>query len=91
MPDIHIERTHDLGIENARARVEKLAHSLEDELQVNCEWNGDTLVFTRMGASGTIGVGADSIDVKVDLGMPLMLMQDMIEQSISERLDAAIA
>lgn len=91
MPNIHIERAHDLGLENARARVEKLAQSLGDELQVDCEWEGDTLVFKRFGASGTIGVSAAAIEVNVDLGMPLLLMQGLVEQRINEQLDAALS
>ena len=90
MPTIHIERNHNFGLENARARVEEMAKALGDELQVDCEWSGDTLNFKRPGASGTIDVDVDTIQVNVDLGLPLLLMQGMIEQQINEHLDAAI-
>jgi len=91
MSSIHIERTHDLGLESARAQVEELAQSLRDELQAEYEWNGDQLVFERPGASGTIDVGADRIDVHIELGWTLMLVSDMIEESINRRLDAALS
>ena len=90
MSSIHIERTHELGLETARARIEEVAQTLGDELQLDCEWNGDTLVFKRPGASGTIDVRVDSIDVDVELGLPLSLMQGMIEERINARLDAAM-
>jgi putative polyhydroxyalkanoate system protein len=90
MANIHIKRNHRLGIENARAEVEKLAQSLRADLQVDYAWTGNTLEFTRLGASGTIDVGADYIDLEIDLQIPLSLMKIAIEQSINNRLDAAI-
>jgi putative polyhydroxyalkanoate system protein len=91
MANIHIKRNHCLGIENARVEVEKLAQSLSSELQADYAWTGNKLEFTRLGASGTINVGADFIDLEIDLRMPLSLMKAAIEQSINNRLDAALS
>jgi len=90
MSNIHIERSHHLGIENARAQVEELAQSLRDELHADYQWNGDSLVFKRAGASGTIDVSADSIRVDIELDLMLSLMKGIIEDRIKRRLDAAV-
>jgi len=90
MSSIHIERTHDLGLQSARAQVEELAQSLRDELQAEYEWNGDRLVFERPGATGTIDVGTDRIDVNIELGWAFSMLSGMIEESINRRLDAAL-
>lgn len=89
MANIHIKRNHTLGIENARSEVEKIAQSLRSELQADYKWSGNKLLFERLGATGTIDVGADYIDVDVQLGMPLSLMKGKIEESINDKLDAA--
>lgn len=91
MANIRIKRNHDLGIENARTAVEKLAQALRSELQADYAWSGNKLVFKRLGASGSIDVGADFIEVDIKLGMPLSLMKSMIEDSINNRLDVALS
>ena len=90
MSNIHIERSHHLGIENARAQVEELAQSLRDELHADYQWNGDSLVFKRSGASGTIDVSADRIRVDIELDLMLSLMKGILEDRIKRRLDAAL-
>jgi len=89
MSDIHIERTHNLGLESAREKVEEIAQSLRDELQAHYEWNGNSLIFESPGASGTIEVGADRIGVDIELGLMLSFMKGMIEQNVNRRLDTA--
>jgi putative polyhydroxyalkanoate system protein len=91
MSSIDIERSHNLGLESARSQVEELAKSLRDELRAEYEWNGDQLVFERSGASGTIDVGADRIEVHIELGWALSMISNMIEEGINRRLDAALS
>jgi putative polyhydroxyalkanoate system protein len=90
MANIHIERDHHLGLDNARAQVEELARSLREELQADYEWRGNRLVFERPGASGTIDVGPDHIDLDVELGLALSMIKGVIEERINRRLDAAL-
>ena len=91
MANIHIKRTHNLGIDNARTAVEKLAQTLKSELQVDFKWSGDKLLFKRSGASGTIDVGSDYIDLDIRLGMALSLMKGKIEDTINTKLDSALS
>ncbi|MCG6859939.1 MAG: polyhydroxyalkanoic acid system family protein [Chromatiaceae bacterium] len=90
MANIHIERSHNLGLEDARSKVEQLAESLKEDLQIDYEWSGDRLVFERFGASGSIVVSADKIDLDIELGMVLALMKDNIEEGVNRRLDAVL-
>jgi putative polyhydroxyalkanoate system protein len=91
MAKINIKRNHHLGLEDARTQVEKIAQSLKSELQADYQWQGNTLVFQRAGASGTIDVGEDFIDLDVKLGMALSLMKGRIEDIITAKLDAALS
>ncbi len=90
MANIRIQRTHQLGLENARAQVETFAQSLREELQIDYEWNDNRLIFRRTGASGTLEVGTDSIELDIELGMALSLLAGTIEKDINEKLDNAL-
>ena len=91
MASIHIKRNHNLGIDNARTEVEKLAQTLRSDLQIDYAWSGNKLVFQRSGATGTIDVGADFIDLDIKLGMALSLLKGTIEESINNKLDVALS
>ncbi len=90
MANIRIKRAHALGIEKARVQVETFARSLKEELQIDCEWNGNRLMFRRVGASGTLEVGADFLDLDIELGMALSLLAVTIEKDINKKLDDAL-
>ena len=90
MPSIHIARTHNLGLEAARAQIERFVESLKDELQIESHWSGDSLAIERAGVSGTIQVAADSVDIQIELGMALALLKDRIEERINTRLNAVL-
>lgn len=90
MANIHIERQHSFGREGARGRVERIAVDLKRDLQADYEWKGDTLVFKRSGASGTIRVEDEAIVIDVKLGMTLGLMRGKIEAGIQQNLDQVL-
>jgi putative polyhydroxyalkanoate system protein len=91
MANIQIKRTHDLGLDDARTEVEKIAQSLKSEIQADYFWNGNKLQFKRSGASGTIDVGADYINMDIKLGMAFSMLKEKIEKSINHKLDAALS
>jgi len=90
MVNIRIRRTHRLGVEKAQAQVEAFARLLKEELQIDYEWDGNRLMFKRVGASGTLEVGADSLDLDIELGLSLSLLAGTIEKDINKKLDAAL-
>jgi len=90
MANIRIKRTHQLGTEKAWAQVEAFARSLKEELQIDYEWDGNRLTFKRTGVSGTLEVGADSLDLDIELGLSLSLLAGAIEKDINKKLDDAL-
>jgi putative polyhydroxyalkanoate system protein len=90
MANIHIKQQHDLTPDEARKRVEEIARDLQDKLSVDYRWDGDSLRFQRSGASGSIDVGDDFIELKVKLGMVLAPMKGKIEKSIRQNLQLVL-
>jgi putative polyhydroxyalkanoate system protein len=90
MANIHIERPHKLGREEARSKIEQIAVDLKRELHADYEWQGDTLVFKRSGASGTIQIDEEDIVIDVKLGMALGLIKAKIEDGIKNNLDKVL-
>ncbi|WP_133511333.1 polyhydroxyalkanoic acid system family protein [Candidatus Thiosymbion oneisti] len=90
MANIRIQRTHKLGTEKARVQVEAFARSLKEELQIDYEWDGNRLIFKRTGASGSLEVGVDSLELDIELGLSLSLLAGTIEKDINKKLDAAL-
>lgn len=84
---IHIKREHHLTPDAARARVDDIARKLEDELKLECSWDDGILRFKRSGASGAIGVGEKTLEIKLKLGLVLAPMKKKIEQAIEKNLD----
>ena len=91
MANIHIQREHNLTRSDAKAKVEELAKDLQDKLGANYHWEGDCLRFQRSGASGFIDVKDGLVEVNVKLGLMLTPMKGMIESSIQEGFDVALA
>jgi putative polyhydroxyalkanoate system protein len=91
MPRIDIRRPHQLSIAEARAVVDKVAARMREKFGMDGKWQGDSLEFSRSGASGSIHVGEHAIQVVVELGMMLSPLRGMIEQEIRHKLDEHFA
>lgn len=91
MPKIHIKRQHNLGREGARANVEKVAEEIKKKLNVNYAWDGDSLRFERTGASGSVDVRDDIIEVNIKLNLALAPMKSKVEKAIRDNLDTALS
>ena len=90
MAKIHIKKQHNLGREEARARVAEIAKDLEGRLDARCSWKGDCLHFSRSGASGFIELGDGFIDLQLKLGLMLAPMRGKIEQAIRGQIEASL-
>lgn len=91
MPTIRISRKHHLPHDAVRSQVEKLAGELQKQLDASYQWDGDTLRFSRSGASGAIEVKKDSVEVEVKLSMLLSPFKGKVEQAVSDYLDKGLA
>lgn len=91
MSKIHVTREHHLGLEAARAEVERIANRVRDEYGAKYHWDGDVLHFKRSGIAGQIAVGGESMDLVIRLGLLLTPMRAQIEQRIVVKIDEALA
>jgi putative polyhydroxyalkanoate system protein len=90
MTRITIERSHSLGLDEARQRAQALADRLASQYDVRCSWNGDCLEFRRSGADGRIEVGDDSVRVELKLGLLLSALGSTIRREIETTLDKSL-
>lgn len=90
MSRIHLTRDHELGLDQARRRIDQVARRLERELQVACQWRGNRLHFQRPGASGKIDVAEDMVTLDVRLGLLLAPMRQAIAVRIADRLTTVL-
>ena len=91
MAFIHIARKHDLSRNEARAKVEEIAKDLQGKLGASYRWDGDSLCFQRLGASGSIDVREGVVEVNLKLAMLLEPMKGIIESSIEKGFDVALS
>jgi putative polyhydroxyalkanoate system protein len=91
MSDIHFVRPHSLTIAEAKKKVQQAADRLADEYDLESEWEGNTLHFTRSGVDGHIAVTAKEVTLDVKLGFLLRAFKTSFEMHIERNLDEALA
>ena len=95
MPDIHIHRTHALGLTKARKVALRWAEDVEKTFDMECTIlegeTSDTVEFTRMGVKGELIVAADHFELDAKLGFLLGAFSKTIEAEIEKNLDALLA
>ena len=95
MADIHIHRTHTLGMAQARKVAFSWAEDVEDKLDMACTYeegkHEDCVSFTRSGVNGTLVVTKDGFELRAKLGFLVGAFKDKIEAEISKNLDALLA
>jgi len=91
MTRIHIKHQHNLPQGEARALVEEIAGDLKKELKAEYSMEGNSLRFQRTGASGSVDLGEDFVEVNVNLGLLLGPMKGAIEKSIRQKIVTALA
>lgn len=91
MPDIHIEREHQLGLARARELAFKWAETAEKRLSMECTYEegkaSDLVTFTRSGVNGELRVTKDRFELHARLGFLLGAFKDRIEKEITHNLD----
>lgn len=95
MADIHIHRTHGLGLARARKVAWQWAEAAEQTFEMECTViegdDGDVVEFTRSGVEGQLVVAADSFALTAKLGFLLGAFRGRIEAEIETKLDALLA
>ncbi|MBU1357816.1 MAG: polyhydroxyalkanoic acid system family protein [Gammaproteobacteria bacterium] len=94
MPDIHIERSHTLGLPAARETARNWLQQAERDYGMECAYTeGDTVdvaQFTRAGIDGSVEVSAEHFKLHATLGFLYGSFSGQIEQRLQENLDAML-
>ena len=95
MAEIHIQRTHTLGLAKARKIALQWAEDVEAKFGMECTIlegeTSDTVEFTRAGVKGDLFVAADHFKLQARLGFLLGAFSRTIESEIEKNLDALLA
>jgi putative polyhydroxyalkanoate system protein len=82
-----IRRSHALGLEEARDRIDHMAANLGHQYSLTSNWSGDHVVVRGNGVSGRIVVAHEYVEADIELGVPLVLMQGVIRAEIEAAMD----
>ncbi|MEO5882438.1 MAG: polyhydroxyalkanoic acid system family protein [Caldimonas sp.] len=91
MADIHIHRSHALGLAKARKTAWKWAETVEEKFGMECTVlegkDSDVVEFTRAGVDGKLVVTSDTFELEARLGFLLGAFRGKIETEIEGYLD----
>jgi putative polyhydroxyalkanoate system protein len=87
MASIDIKRKHDKPLKDAKKSVERVAKQIADKFDVEYDWSGNTLNFSRSGVDGKIAVSAKEVHVLANLGFLLMAIKGPVEREILRYLE----
>ena len=95
MPDIHIEREHTLGLEQARKLAFRWAELAQEKFDMACSYEegktSDLVSFSRSGVNGELKVTPDRFELDARLGFLLGVFKERIESEIGKNLDELLA
>ncbi len=91
MSKIIVERPHELGHEQARAKAEHLVQKLSIKYGLAHEWDGDSVSLHGKGAKGRVDVEAALIRISIELSFFLSAMSGTIKSEIERVLDRELA
>lgn len=87
MSNISIRRHHALSITDARKAAEKVARQLEKDFDLEYEWQGHVLHFSRSGVEGTLHVTDQEVRIDARLGLLLGFLKARIEAEVEDNLE----
>lgn len=88
---MRIRRNHQLGIDEAKSRANRIAGHLERQYSLTSKWVGDRLMVRGNGVNGHLAVAEESIELVVKLGLALKLMEGPIRSAIESTIDEHLA
>src|SRR5678815_5035646 len=92
MADIHIHRSHDLGLAKARKMAWKWAETVEEKFDMECTViegdDHDVVEFRRAGVDGRLRVEAGAFDLTARLGLLLGAFSGRIASETEAQLAA---
>ena len=86
MSRIDIRHAHALPKAKARKAIEEVAKKLAERFQMDWDWTGDVLNFSRSGVDGHIELGTKDLHVHAKLGFLTAMFKEPIENEIKRVL-----
>ena len=84
---LRIGSDHDLGLEEARRRVDEIAAELYKRYQLHSVWEGDHMRVTGNHVKGRISIAADEVHIDLKLGLALDMLAGPIRAGIEQAMD----
>lgn len=88
---MRIRRSHNLGLEEARNRADRIAADLQRQFSLKSKWQGDALHVRGNGVTGQLKVDEQHMELDVRLGFALKLMEGPIRSAIESTIDEELA
>lgn len=88
---MRIRRHHNLGLEEARKRADRIAADLQQQFSLRSNWQGDELQVKGNGVNGQLRVDETHFELDVKLGFALKLMEGPIRSAIEKVIDEELA
>jgi len=82
-----IRRSHELGLDAARDRIDHVAATLGSQYSLTSSWRGDHVRVDGNGVHGRIVIAPDYVEAEIRLGFPLMIMKHQIQSRVEELMD----
>lgn len=86
MADIHAHRTHSMTLEDAKKTAQKLADQLKKDFQLDSQWQGNTLNFSRSGVKGSLDVTDKDVSIDISLGFMLKAFRAKIQAEVEQNI-----
>lgn len=87
MSAIKIRREHDLGVEEAKRRVDMVADDIGGKFNLTSRWEGDYLRVQGTGVNGQVVVMERAVEVHVETGFAMMMFRETIRSAIESSID----
>lgn len=92
MADISITKKHTLGVDGAKANLQKVADDLKKNYGIKSAWDGNTGTLSGTGLKkGTVEVTEDAVKVELTLGLLGKAMKGQIEKEINAKVDSVLS
>ncbi|MES3025153.1 MAG: polyhydroxyalkanoic acid system family protein [Pseudomonadota bacterium] len=86
MADISIVHEHHLTPKKAREAAQKVADKIAEEFDMECEWDGDVLLFQRSGVQGSMTLEKKRVQTNIKLGFLMSAFAPTIEARVTESM-----
>jgi len=87
MATISIGKKHQLSHKKAKEAAQKVAEDLKARFELEYEWEGDRIEFTRPGLEGELVVLKDEVRLDCKLGFLLSVLKPAIEKEVHKEFD----